>query len=64
MRIGFIQPEEDSSDAEMGYAEAAANEDDEDGSWLDWAWRVFINFCIVYGLISVIQDLISYLRAW
>ena len=65
MRIGFIQPEEEgSSDAEIGYAEAAATEDEEDGSWLGWAWRVLIDFCIVYGLISVVRDLIGYLRAW
>ena len=66
MRIGFIQPgEEDSPATELGYAEAAAaNEEDEDGSWLEWSWRVFINFLIVYGFIAFGRDLIDYLRAW
>ena len=65
MKIGFIQPEEDdSSEAVPGYAETAVDEDDEDGSWLGWAFKVFIDFCIVYGLISIVRDLIDYLRAW
>ena len=66
VEIGYAEAaEEDGSQAaELGHAEAAANEDDEDEGWLGWSWRVFINFCIVYGLISVIRDLIGYLRAW
>ena len=82
MRIGFIQPEEEgSSDAEIGYAEAAeeddssgavtgnaeaaaATEDEEDGSCLLWTWRVFIDFCLVYGFMAIVRDLIDYLRAW
>ena len=65
MRIGFIQPEEnDSSEAVLGYAEAAADEDEEDGSWLLWTWRVYIDFFLVYGLIAIVRDLFDYLRAW
>ncbi len=61
MKIGFIQPEEEgSSEAVPGYAEAAANEDEEGGSWL----IVVIDFCIVYGFIAIVRDLIGYLRAW
>lgn len=60
MKIGFIQPEEnDSSEAVLGYAETAADEDDE-GSWL----RIIIDFFIVYGFMAFVRDLIDYLRAW
>ena len=64
--IGYAEAaeEDDSSEAVTGHAEAAATEDEEDGSWLGWAWRVFIDFCLLYGLKAVVTDLIDYLRAW
>ncbi len=60
MKIGFIQNEEDSSEVLPGYAEGASYEEEESGSWL----LVIVDFLIVYGLISIIKDLIDYLRAW
>ena len=60
MKIGFIQDADDSSEAVLGYAEAAVNEDEEGGSWL----IVIIDFLIVYGFIAIVRDLIDYLRAW
>lgn len=65
MRIGFIQEDEDDDlEALPGYAEAGINEDVEGGSWLSWAWRVFFDFCVVYGFLALIQDLIDYPQAW
>ena len=64
MNIGFIQDADDSSEAVLGYADTSAGEDEEDGSWLLWTWRVFIDFFLVYGLIAIVRDLIDYLRAW
>ena len=64
MRIGFIQSEgEDSSEAVLGYAEPA-NEEDEDGRWLIWAGGVLVDFFLVYGFIAIVRELIDYLRAW
>ena len=64
MNIGFIQDADDSSEAVLGYADTSSGEDEEDGSWLLWTWRVFIDFCIVYGFMAIVRDLIDYLRAW
>ena len=66
MRIGFIQSEgEDSSEAVLGYAEPANEEDeDEDGRLLIWLGGVLVDFFLVYGFIAVVRDLIYYLRAW
>ena len=65
MRIGFIQ-DDDAEPAltEMGYAEAGASEETDEGSWFDWAFKVLVDFCIVYGVIACVSDLINYMRAW
>jgi len=65
MRIGFIQDDADEpAITGMGYAETGANEDAEDGGWFDWALKVFFDFCLVYGIIAIVNDFINYLRAW
>ena len=65
-RIGFIQDEAaEPALSEVGYAEAgAAEEADDEGSWFGWALKIFMDFCMVYGLLAFIQNLINYLRAW
>ncbi len=65
MKIGFIRSDDaEPTLTEMGYAEAGASEEEDEGSWSGWAFKVFMDFCIVYGIIAVVNDLIYYLRAW
>ena len=62
MKIGFIQPDEDdSSEAVLGYAEAAANEGNGDGGWLEWWYRVLLDFSLVYGILAIVEDFINYI---
>ncbi len=65
-RIGFIQDEDAEPElTEVGYAEAGASEEEDDeGYWIAWGIKIFMDFCTVYGLLAFIQNLVNYLRAW
>ena len=59
-RIGFVQEEDNEATlTDIGYAETGAS-DSEDGDGFDWALKGFFDFCIVYGMIAVVKDLIDY----
>ncbi len=64
-KIGFVQ-DDDAEPAltEAGYAETGASGEEDEGSWFAWALKIFMDYFMVYGLLTFIQNLIDYLRAW
>lgn len=61
MKIGFVQPEEEIVDEqEVGFIDPASGAEGEQTDWPSWVATVLIHFCMVYGIIAIVRDVIDF----
>jgi|TARA_B100001971_G_scaffold77818_1_gene71711 hypothetical protein len=59
MKVGFTQETEEQQESELGTAEADETEDDDE--WFAFFFPKVLDFCAIYGLLSVTRDTLNYL---
>ena len=61
MKIGFLQPEENIVNGhEVGYVDPVVEASSETTGWSSWAGTVFLHYCMVYGMVGMVRDLVHF----
>ena len=61
MKIGFVQPEEETSEKqEVGFIQTVLRRDNAEMSWPAWAIMVLLHFYIVQAIIKFAKELFNF----
>ena len=61
MKIGFVQPDDEIGDEqEVGFIATALGRDNAEMTWAHWAVMVFLHFCIVQVILSIVKELFHF----
>ena len=61
MKIGFIQTEEKIVEGrDVGFIETVIGRDNAEMTWPSWALMVFLHFCIVQVILSIVKELFHF----